>query len=108
MLSTIATNVKARFCGVTIPGDVEHDPAQRTLFLTDDEGPSQVLTVDLSAYGLKPSTEDAVFIKDWSEMSGLTDSLVEAGVVEVLDEVRVGPFHSRAFEVRVVATKVGA
>lgn len=108
MLATIASDVQARFCGVTIPGDVEHDAEQHALFLADDEGPAQVISINLDSYGLKPSAEDTVFIKDWSEMSGLTDSLVQAGVVEVLGEVHVGPFRSRAYEVRVVATKAGA
>lgn len=103
MLKTIATGVRASFSGYPIEGDVAHDAEQHVLFLDDSEGPASVISINLDAYGLEPQ-DDTVFIKDWSENSGLTDSLVDAGVVAIVAEHTVGPFRSRAYEVRVLTS----
>lgn len=107
MLTTIATDVRATFSGFPIEGDVAHDSEQHVLFLDDHEGPASVISIKLDAYGLT-AQDDTVFIKDWSENSGLTNSLVDAGVVGIVGEHTVGPFRSRAYEVRVLTSKAVA
>lgn len=101
MLTTIKEDVTVSFSSLTITGDIQHNPALHALLLVDPSEPYEVITTNLSAYGLLPQ-DDTVFIKDWSEHDGLTASLVDAGVVEIVREVRVGPFKSRAYEVRVI------
>lgn len=58
------------------------------------------VSVNLEAYGLVPGPGH-VFIKDWSEHSGLTASLQRAGLARVIRSVVVGPFSSTAYEVEV-------
>lgn len=64
--------------------------------------PGEVLSTNLGGYGLYPA-EGNVFIKDYSEHKGLTDSLVEGGAVEVVRKVTFGPFNTNAYEVKVTA-----
>src|SRR5699024_12701177 len=59
------------------------------------------LSTDLSVYGYV-AEPGQVFIKDWSEHAGLADALVLARVVSPLESLRVGPFSSRAYRVRVL------
>lgn len=75
----------------------------------DEDGyldPPETLSVNLSGYGLRPSPGN-VFIKDWSEHEGWTQKLVDAGLVEIVREVSVGPFSSRAYEVSLLWLKEG-
>lgn len=105
MLITIAEDVAITFSAITIRGNVGYLAAANTLLLTGHDGPAgpgEVMTTNLGAYGLNPR-KDTVFIKDWSEHTGLTASLEAAGVVEIVRAVNVGPFKSRAYEVRVLA-----
>jgi hypothetical protein len=102
MFTTIAEDVTVSFSAITLRGDVEFIAPTRALVLTSADGPGEVLTTNLGHYGLEPR-EDTVFIKDWSEHSGLAASLEAAGVVEIVRAVNVGPFKSRAYEVRVLA-----
>lgn len=106
MITTIATGVRASFSGFPIEGDVVHDSERHVLLLDehDEESPASVISINLDMYGLEPQ-DDTVFIKDWSENSGLTDSLVDAGVVAVVNTHQVGPFASTAYEVRVLASE---
>jgi hypothetical protein len=108
MTTIIATNVDISLHGYKFTSDVEHDADQHALlFPATEDGPQDVISINLEAYGLKPKADDHVFIKDWSEHSGLTESLTKAGVVEVVGAVNVGPFSSRAYEVKVIAEKIG-
>lgn len=101
MFTTIKEDVTVAFSAITMTGDIRHSSAQHAMILEVPTTPTEIITTNLTAYGLEPQ-EDTVFIKDWSEHDGLTASLVEAGVVEIVREVRVGPFASRAYEVRVI------
>ena len=65
-----------------------------------ETGEDEVLSIDLSEYGYVPGP-DEVFVKDWSEHHGFAAALQAAGVVEIVGEVLVGPFMSRAYRVRV-------
>lgn len=99
---TVHKNASVDFSAITISGDVLYFADQGALVLMDEEtGLPERLSVNLDAYGLIPSPGH-VFIKDWSEGSGVTASLVDTGLVEVIDTHSVGPFDSTAYEVRVV------
>jgi len=102
MFKTIAEDVTVSFSAITLRGDVEYIAPTRALVLNSTDGPGEVITTNLGHYGLEPR-EDTVFIKDWSEHTGLAASLEAAGVVEIVRAVNVGPFKSRAYEVRIPA-----
>lgn len=85
---------------IELTGTLHHDDDHRALWLETDEGPER-LSVDLKAYDLVPEP-GCVFVKDWSEHEGLTRRLTEAGLVEPVHDVSVGPFNSTAYEVRVL------
>jgi hypothetical protein len=104
MFTTIKKDVTATFSSITVRGDIQYDASQHALAIVDPNEPAEIITVNLSAYGLMPP-EGSVFIKDWSESIGLTDSLVAAGVVEIVAALQVGPFNSRAYAVRVIAAE---
>lgn len=102
MLRTIAENVSLLFSFTTLTGDVQYDPETHLLNLTDPEGPGDVMTTNLDVYGYV-AHDDRVFIKNWSEHTNLAQSLEAAGIVEIVRAINVGPFRSRAYEVRVLA-----
>lgn len=88
--------------GLTISGDVVYFTSQEALVIIDEEtGLPERLSVNLGHYGLFPRPGH-VFIKDWSEGSGVAASLVENGLVEMVETHKVGPFESPAHEVRVL------
>jgi hypothetical protein len=90
-------------------GTIRHDPERQILVLSDPEEPDQIISARLDAYGLVPDEDGTtVFLKDFSENKGLTASLVEAGVVEIVREKLVGPFASRVYEVRVITPERAA
>lgn len=97
--TTVKHGVAVDFGAIELTGSLHHDDAQRALTLLTDEGPERV-SVNLEAYGLIPRP-GRVFIKDWSEHTGLTARLAEAGLVEIIGSVVVGPFSSTAYEVEV-------
>ena len=104
MLTTIATNVDVTFSAVTLTGDVQYDAERHLLNLTDPCGPGDVMTTNLDAYGYY-ADGNIVYIKDWSEHTGLAKSLEAAGIVEIRRALNVGPFRSRAYEVKVLLTR---
>lgn len=98
---TVARNASVDFPGVTINGDVVYLSEQNALLLMDeDTGAPERLSVNLEGYGLVPRPGN-VFIKDWSEGSGVTDSLADSGLVEIVQTHTVGPFDTTAYEVKV-------
>lgn len=98
---TVALNTSVDFSAVTVSGDVVYLGTQDALMIVDKStGLPEPLSVNLSAYGLVPRPGH-VFIKDWSECSGLTASLADSGLVEIVDTHAVGPFDSTAYEVKV-------
>lgn len=107
MLTTIAKDVSIVFSAVTLTGDVQYDPETHLLNLTDPEGPGDVMTTNLDRYGFV-AHDDIAYVKDWSEHTGLAKSLEEAGIVEIRRALNVGPFRSRAYEVRVLAPALAA
>lgn len=99
---TVRQNVAVEFSAITITGDLIYYPEQNALQLIDQEtGCPERLSVNLIAEGLTPAPGN-VFIKDWSECSGVAKSLETAGIVEIVAPYIVGNFASTAFEVRVL------
>lgn len=99
---TINESVIVHYPQFTMTGPIEYDPAQASLAQVDAEtGEDEVLSVDLSEYGYVPGPGE-VFVKDWSEHQGFAAALQAAGVVEIVGEVLVGPFMSRAYRVQVM------
>lgn len=101
-MSTIKSDVTVSFSAIEITGDLEHLDEQRALVLHPyDEPVPEVVSVNLQAYGLL-APKGHVYIKDWSEGEGVADSLEAAGAVQKISQVRVGPFDSRAWLVKVL------
>ena len=78
---------------------LRYDGSVRCERLDPATGESEVLTTHLPDLPLLP---DEAVVKDWSEHSGLARALAEAGVVELLDAIAVGPFAATAHRVRVL------
>ncbi|MFC9755209.1 hypothetical protein [Streptomyces sp. NPDC056921] len=92
-------NVTVGFGFIKLTGSLHHDDESRSLVLETEEGPEHI-SVSLRSYGFTPKPGN-VFIKDWSEHAGLTARLEQAGLVQPLHELNVGPFGSTAYEVKV-------
>lgn len=91
--------------GTPYSGTLQHDDEQRALgFVDAEEMIGEIISVNLKAYGLE-APEGHVYIKDWSEHSGLADSLQEHGAIQKVSSVKVGPFSSTAWLVRVTASE---
>ncbi len=87
---------------IELEGDLYHDAAQSALCLADPEtGEDEVLTVSLLADGYV-ALPGEVFVRDYSEHSGLPAALVAAGVCEEVERLGVGPFGSRVVRMRVL------
>src|SRR5699024_1733248 len=100
--TTISAAVTVHYPQFEMTGPLEYDTDSGLLVHLDEvTGDEEVLSTDLGAYGLVCAPGEA-YIKDWSEHSGFTRALAAAGVIEVLDEIAVGPFASRANRVRVL------
>ncbi|MGW0538520.1 hypothetical protein [Streptomyces sp. NPDC003032] len=97
--TTVKHDVTVKFGCVELTGSLVHDDEHGVLELEDAEGPEPI-SISLQGYGLTPERGN-VFIKDWSEHSGLTARLERAGLVKPVHELTVGPFGSTAYEVQV-------
>lgn len=100
-LIPVRQRVTLRLPHVDLYGDLTYDPASSALVLIHDDGEHHVLSTVLLAYGYMPFFGET-FIKDWTEHSGLTDTLVMVGVVTVVERLTVGPFNSTAYRVRIL------
>lgn len=76
------------------------DGQEALLFAPHTGEPAWALSTNLLGHGII-APEGHVYVKDYSEHKGLCAQLVEAGVVEVVDEVIFGPYDTHAFLVRV-------
>lgn len=88
-----------------LTGHVVFDQARNLLKLRHPLEGDEVLNVDLTREGYVAFPGE-LFLKDWSEHSGLCGALVDAGIVERLETLSVGPFDSRAYRVRVLTEAV--
>lgn len=95
-------DVSLRFgadCRLT--GTLHYDPLQADLYLVTEIGVED-LSIDLRAYALTPAA-GCVFVKDWSEHTGLAHELETAGCGSITQRLTgIGPFNSTAFEMKVV------
>ncbi|MFF4410144.1 hypothetical protein [Streptomyces sp. NPDC001404] len=98
-MTTVKHDVTVDFGGIELTGVLVHDDENRVLELELDEGPEPI-SISLQGYGLMPEP-GSVFIKDWSEHSGLTARLAQAGLVKPVHALTVGPFNSPVYEVQV-------
>lgn len=99
--TTLEDGVTLAFNEIELTGCIEHDPAQHALEMLFPDGDSEMLTVDLLASGYVAFPGE-VFVRDYSEHSGLPGALIAAGVCELLEELSVGPFGSRVVRMRVL------
>lgn len=90
---------------IVLTGRVAFDRARQLLTLTEPSGDAEVLNVDLTLEGYV-TFPDELIIRDWSEHSGLTSALVDAGIVMRTETLRIGPFDSRAYRVLVLDPEV--
>lgn len=98
---TLMKDVAVSFSSYRATGDIVYDASNHFVGFDSREDPVERLVTNLAAYGLLPQ-DDTVFIKDWSEHQGVTKSLVDAGLAEIVCEIFVGSFESRAYEVRIL------
>ncbi|MFD4245803.1 hypothetical protein ACFWP3_30050 [Streptomyces sp. NPDC058525] len=98
--TTVKYDVTVDFGCIELTGALVHDNETRVLELKNAEGPAEPISISLQGYGLMPEPGN-VFIKDWSEHSGLTARLARVGLVTPLHALTVGPYRSTAYEVQV-------
>lgn len=85
----------------TLEGKLVYEPATDSLIVHSAYEAPEVLTVNLLEYGLVTDLGE-VFVKDWSEHSGLAQALIDAGYAQLVDNHFVGPFRSRAVRLRII------
>lgn len=84
--------------GLSLTGTLVYD-SYEVFALETNEG-NEYLSTNLDEYGyLKGAGQ--VYIKDWSEHTGLAADLESKGLVRILDSVKVGSFGSTAYLVEV-------
>ncbi|MFE6939588.1 hypothetical protein [Streptomyces chartreusis] len=98
--TAVKHDVTVVFGSIELTGTLVHDDENRVLELENAEGPAEPISISLQGYGLTPEPGN-VFIKDWSEHSGLTARLTQAGLVQPVHALTAGPFGSKAYEVQV-------
>jgi len=99
---TVRENITAQFSAIALTGDIIFYPSQSALALIDQkDGEREIISTNLESAGLEP-IDGCVMIKDWSEHSGLTQSLVDMGIVRIVAKYTLGQFNSIAYQVRVL------
>ncbi|EJV7053165.1 hypothetical protein N7U83_003047 [Listeria monocytogenes] len=88
-----------------LTGTIPYDRRRRLLELHGPDGDSEVLNTDLRAEGYL-TFPDEVLIRDWSEHSGLAGALVDAGIAQRTETIKVGPFDSRAYRLQLLTPEV--
>lgn len=100
--TTIRSNALLSLTRLDRAGDIQYDGRQHALVLVDPTTvEEEVLTVDLlsSGYVAEPGE---VFVKDWSEHSGLAAALVAARVANHVESLRVGPHGATAHRLQIL------
>lgn len=98
---TLHEGITLAFNEIELAGRIEHDANQHALEMLFPEGDSEILTVDLHSSGYVAFPGE-VFVRDYSEHSGLPDALAVAGVCELVDTLSIGPFGARVARTRVL------
>lgn len=85
---------------LTLIGRVGYNAGLQALTITDPAtGEEEVLSVNLTDYGYIAFPGE-IFVKDWSEHRGLPAALEQAGIATVKAPIKVGPFSSTAYRMR--------
>ena len=105
--TTIRDRVELALPNVALSGVLTYSPARASLIVADHEtGEAEVLSVDLAVYGYVAAPGE-VFVKGWSEHSGLATALETAGVARIAETVFVGPFDSPAHRMQLLDARAG-
>lgn len=100
--TTIRNNELLSLTDLDRAGEIHYDSRQHALVLVDPTtGTEEVLTVNLLSSGYVADPGE-VFVKDWSEHSGLAAALVAARVAKHVESVRVGPHGAIAHRLRII------
>ena len=99
--STLQEGITLAFNEIELTGRIEYDPTQNMLEMLFSDGDSEILTVDLLASGYVAFPGE-VFVRDYSEHSGLPAALAAVGVCELVEKISIGPFGSRVVRMRVL------
>ena len=103
--TTIRGRVELALPNVTLSGVLSYNPARASLIVADHEtGEAEVLSVDLTVYGYVAAPGE-VFVKGWSEHSGLAAALEVEGVARIVETVLVGPFDSPAHRMQLLSER---
>lgn len=100
--TTIRNNALLSLTSLDRAGEILYDSRQHALVLVDPAtAEEEVLTVNLLSSGYVADPGE-VFVKDWSEHSGLAAALVAARVAKHVEGVRVGPHGAIAHRLRII------
>lgn len=100
--TTIRSNALLSLTGLDRAGEIRYDNRQHALVLVDPAtAEEEVLTVNLLSSGYVADPGE-VFVKDWSEHSGLAAALVAARVTKHVESLRVGPHGAIAYRLRII------
>lgn len=105
--TTIRDRVELDLPHLTLGGVLSYNPARASLIVADHgTGEAEVLSVDLAVYGYVAAPGE-VFVKGWSEHSGLATALEVAGVARIVETMLVGPFDSPAHRMQLLDARAG-
>lgn len=83
--TTLREEAEINLPHLTLTGKVEYEPGLQALTITDPAtGEEEVLSVNLTEYGYIAFPGE-VFVKDWSEHSGLAAAIQAAGIATVVE-----------------------
>lgn len=100
--TTIRSNALLSLTSLDRAGEIRYDNRQHALVLVDHAtAEEEVLTVNLLSSGYVADPGE-VFVKDWSEHSGLAAALVAARVAKHVESLRVGPHRATAHRLRII------
>lgn len=100
--TTIRSNALLSLTSLDRVGEIRYDNRQHALVLVDPAtAEEEVLTVNLLSSGYVADPGE-VFVKDWSEHSGLAAALVAARVAKHVESLRVGPHGATAHRLRII------
>lgn len=100
--TTIRENALLSLTSLDRAGEIRYDSRQHALVLIDPTtAEEEVLTMNLlsSGYVAEPGE---VFVKDWTEHSGLAAALVAARVATHVESLRVGPHGATAHRLQIL------
>ncbi|MGO2616102.1 hypothetical protein [Arthrobacter rhombi] len=99
---TIRRNALLSLTSLDRAGEIRYDSRQHALVLIDPTtGEEELLTLNLLSSGYVAGPGE-VFVKDWSEHSGLAAALVATRVVNHIESLRVGPHGVTAHRLQIV------